>query len=105
MCRVVLCEWPAGTREGPWEGNTVAFAIKLFLVAGVIIKAAHPPLAQEGVPEDLWAPGKTGLPGNCHLLVEGPGGPLASETHKAVGPGFSWLLVSCWRWEKKSQVK
>ena len=81
------------------------FSIEEYWSGLLVIRAAHPPLAEEGVPEDLWAPGKTGLPGDCHLLVEEPGGPLASERHKAVGPGFSWLLVSCGGWEKKSQVQ
>lgn len=95
MLRVVPCQRPAGTREGPWEGNAVPFAIKLFLVTGIVgIVAAHSPLAQERVSEDLWASRETGLSGNCHLLVEEPGAPLASQRHKAVGPGFSWFLVS-----------
>lgn len=77
--RAVLRQRPAGTREGPWEGNAVPFTVKLFLITGVVgVIAAHPPLAEERVSEGLGAPRETGLSGNRHLLVEEPRGPLAS---------------------------
>lgn len=79
MPRVVFCQRPAGTWEGSWEGNAVPFAIKFFLITGIVgIVAAHPPLAEERVSEALRASRETGLSGNCHLLVEDPRAPLAS---------------------------
>ena len=67
---VVIYQRPAGTREDSREGDTVPLPIKVFIVTAIIaVIATHPPLAEKGVPEDLWASGKTGLPGDCHLLV------------------------------------
>lgn len=78
MPRVTLCQRPAGTWEGPWEGDAVPFTVELFLITGIVGITAHPPLAEERVSEDLWAPRETGLSGNCHLLVEEPRNSLTS---------------------------